>query len=58
MHMSSVFETYTLSRDQLTEWPTALSKIRTQIEKSEIKIVDIRRDGNQLIIVYRKLYSG
>jgi hypothetical protein len=55
MEHSSVFETVILSRSDLVYWPVILNEIRGLVESSDIKVVDIQRDKEQLIIVYRKL---
>lgn len=44
-----------MSRDQLAKCPTTLSEIVVQIENTEIKIVDLRRERHQLTIVCRVL---
>ncbi|CAM3776890.1 hypothetical protein [Alicyclobacillus pomorum] len=54
MDYSSVFETLILSRSDLVYWPAILNKIRGLVESSDIKVVDIQRDKEQLIIVFRK----
>ncbi|WP_410028521.1 hypothetical protein [Alicyclobacillus cycloheptanicus] len=52
--LSNEFYQVSLSRSQFSDWQSALSTIRTQIEQSEIKIVDIKRVGNdELVIIYR-----
>ncbi|GGI97726.1 hypothetical protein GCM10010885_04250 [Alicyclobacillus cellulosilyticus] len=57
MDRASVFETITLPRSVLVEWPSKLKEIRTLMERSEIKIVDIRRERDNLVIVFRRLYA-
>jgi hypothetical protein len=54
--MSSEFEYLTLSRSQLVEWPAVLAEIRSLVLNSRIKVVDIRRHQDHLIIVFRRLY--
>jgi hypothetical protein len=51
---TSVFETVILSRSDLVHWPVILNKVRNLVESSDIKIVDIQRDKEQLIIVFRR----
>ncbi len=55
MEQTRVFETYTLSRSQLIEWPSILGQIRALVEQSEIKIVDIKRHEDRLTIIFRRL---
>jgi hypothetical protein len=54
MEYSSVFETVILSRSDLVCWPAMLNEIRGLVESSDIKVVDIQRNKEQLIIVFRK----
>ncbi|CAM3752572.1 hypothetical protein ALPO108162_03855 [Alicyclobacillus pomorum] len=55
VRISNEFQTYTLSRKQLLQWPILLKQIWSQIEQAEIKIVDITRTQDHLVIVYRRL---
>ena len=55
MEQTRVFETYTLSRSQLIEWPSILGQIRALVEQSEIKIVAIKRHEDRLTIIFRRL---
>ncbi|MHB1627212.1 MAG: hypothetical protein ACYCVB_02370 [Bacilli bacterium] len=49
------FETCVLSRADLPEWPSVLRQFRTRVESSEIRIVDIKRYHDELIITFRNL---
>jgi hypothetical protein len=51
---SSVFETVILSRSDLVHWPVILNEVRNLVESSDIKNVDIQRNKDQLIIVFRR----
>ncbi|MCL6626135.1 hypothetical protein [Alicyclobacillus shizuokensis] len=53
--MESKFEYLTLSRSDLTRWPTVLSEVRDLVEQGYIKVVDIRRHQDHLLIVFRRL---
>jgi hypothetical protein len=50
----NVFETVILSRSDLVHWPAILNEIRSLVESSDIKVVDIQRDKEQLIVVFRR----
>lgn len=55
MEQTHVFERVTLLRDDLVRWPAVLSDLKSMVETSKIRIVDIRREDDRLTIVYRKL---
>lgn len=55
---SSVFETLTIFRRDLSSWPRLLRQISLMVESSQIKIVDITQDSEQLIITYRMRSSA
>lgn len=57
MRLVGDFETVVLSRADLPEWPSLLRQFRTRMESSEIKIVDIRRRHDELIITFRNLQA-
>jgi hypothetical protein len=54
----NVFETVILSRSDLIHWPAILNEIRSLVESSDIKVVDIQRDKEQLIVVFRRRSLG
>lgn len=53
--MSKEFLTYTLSRKQISENPHLLNRIKDEIARQQIKVVDIKHRQEELVIVYRKL---
>jgi hypothetical protein len=55
MEQPHVFERVTLLRDDLIRWPAVLRELKSMVETSKIRIVDIRREDDRLTIVYRKL---
>jgi hypothetical protein len=55
VELSKVFETYTLYRSEFIDRRAMYAEIKSLVEKSEIKIVDIKRDKDHLTIVFRRL---
>lgn len=52
MHMEKCFKTVTLSRSREQ---AALDDLISMVKRSEIRIVDIKRHRDRLVIVYRHL---
>lgn len=53
---SEVFETVTVSRQEFLHSPTTLiEQLGSMVEASEIRIVDIKRQRDQLTITFRRL---
>lgn len=53
---SEVFETVTVSRQQFMHSPgTLLEQLGAMVEASEIRIVDIKRQRDELTITFRRL---
>jgi hypothetical protein len=52
---SQPFETVILSRMDLVHWPSMLRQIWERLERNEIRIADIRRDGYSIQIILRRL---
>jgi hypothetical protein len=55
--LSDVFETYTFSRSS-HEGQSILEEFRLLVEQSQIKIVDIKRNKEQLTVVFRRIGDG
>lgn len=55
LDQSSVFETVTIAKDDVLLWPEFMRRVKTMVENSNIKVVDIRRQGDKLTITYRRL---
>ncbi|MCL6442785.1 MAG: hypothetical protein K6T83_04885 [Alicyclobacillus sp.] len=55
MEQSHVFETFTVSRSELMDRPSVLSKIKSLLDRTDIKVVDVKRNHDELTIVFRRL---
>ncbi|QSO46171.1 hypothetical protein [Alicyclobacillus mengziensis] len=55
LQQSNVFETLTLAKDDVMEWSEFMNRVKTMVETSQIKVVDVKRHGDKLTITYRRL---
>lgn len=54
MQTAELFERYVVSRQACDERTSILEEIKERVERSEIKIIDVQRNRDHLIIVCRK----
>ncbi len=54
MQTAEVFERYVVSRQACEERTALLDQIKQRVERAEIKIIDVQRRHDHLIIVCRK----
>ncbi|MDQ0190830.1 hypothetical protein JI721_00835 [Alicyclobacillus cycloheptanicus] len=54
MQAVEVFETYTFARSERAAWPSVLQQLKSLVAGAEIKVVDIKRDGDELMVTFRR----
>ncbi|WP_181363092.1 hypothetical protein [Sulfoacidibacillus thermotolerans] len=54
MQTEEVFERYVISRQACEERTALLDRIKERVDRAEIKIIDVQRRHDHLIVVCRK----